>query len=144
VILDPIHIQAQKKDMDILSLSNCLPALSQFLNNKKPDLVALQHTSPRLPAKAHQQLSDERLIGVVYLKHFKLFLNIFILRDKQDGGKIKPYHSNHGYDMILYQLYYIISSKVCICHLYPNVTHPFGIWTGPCPDQSRHVETCSF
>jgi hypothetical protein len=29
-------------------LSKFLPALSQFLNNKKPDLVALQHTSPRL------------------------------------------------------------------------------------------------
>jgi hypothetical protein len=29
-------------------LSKILPALSQFLNNKKPDLVALQHTSPRL------------------------------------------------------------------------------------------------
>jgi hypothetical protein len=28
-------------------LSKFLPALSQFLNNKKPDLVALQHTSPR-------------------------------------------------------------------------------------------------
>jgi hypothetical protein len=27
-------------------LSIFLPALSQFLNNKKPDLVALQHTSP--------------------------------------------------------------------------------------------------
>jgi hypothetical protein len=29
-------------------LSKFLPALSQFLNNKKPDLVALQHTIPRL------------------------------------------------------------------------------------------------
>jgi hypothetical protein len=61
-ILYPIHIQAPK--MDIISypypgpkkgygyilypLSKILPALSQFLNNKKPDLLALQHTSPRL------------------------------------------------------------------------------------------------
>jgi hypothetical protein len=74
MILYPIHIQAPKKDIisypypgpkkDIISypypgpkkgyeyilypLSKFLPALSQFLNNKKPDLVALQHTSPRL------------------------------------------------------------------------------------------------
>jgi hypothetical protein len=34
--------------MDIYPLSKFLPALSQFLDNKKPDLVALQHTSPRL------------------------------------------------------------------------------------------------
>jgi hypothetical protein len=31
-----------------LALSKILPALPQFLNNKKPDLVALQHTSPQL------------------------------------------------------------------------------------------------
>jgi hypothetical protein len=59
-ILYHIHIQAQEKDiisfhyhgkkndMDIYPLSKILLALSQFLNNKKPDLVALQHTSPRL------------------------------------------------------------------------------------------------
>jgi hypothetical protein len=60
-ILYPIHIQAPKKDIIsypypgpkkgygyLYPLSKFLPALSQFLNNKKPDLVARQHTSPRL------------------------------------------------------------------------------------------------
>jgi hypothetical protein len=60
-ILYPIHIQApkkdiisyhyhgKKKDMDIYPISFVKNfALSQFLNNKKPDLVALQHTSTRL------------------------------------------------------------------------------------------------
>jgi hypothetical protein len=48
-ILYPIHIQEKRIWIYILyPLSKFLPALSQFLNNKKPDLVALQHTSPRL------------------------------------------------------------------------------------------------
>jgi hypothetical protein len=61
-ILYPIHIQAPKKDLYPITitakkriwiyilypLSKILPALSQFLKNKKPDQVALQHISPRL------------------------------------------------------------------------------------------------
>jgi hypothetical protein len=49
-ILYPIHIQAQKSIWIYIlyPLSKFLPALSQFLNNKKPDLLALQNTSPRL------------------------------------------------------------------------------------------------
>jgi hypothetical protein len=43
-----LSLSGQKKDMDIYPLSKNLPALSQFLKSRKPDLVALQHTSPRL------------------------------------------------------------------------------------------------
>jgi hypothetical protein len=49
-ILYPITITAKKRIWIYIlyPLSKKIPALSQFLNNQKPDLVALQLTSPRL------------------------------------------------------------------------------------------------
>jgi hypothetical protein len=48
-ILYTIHIQAQKRIwIYTLYPISIMPALSQYLNNQKPDLVALQHTSPWL------------------------------------------------------------------------------------------------
>jgi hypothetical protein len=49
-ILYPIHIQAQKKDIDIYPISYVknFASIVTVSEQQKPDLVALQHTSPRL------------------------------------------------------------------------------------------------